>query len=305
MHGTPLRDPSRCLCSALRSVRHQGHKRRSQRGPTAPGGQRMATTTPIVRFTRPNATPVISAGIAGWSGSIGATPGPGEKLIHFVRHAQGFHNIDSAIMKQPAGLDARLTEEGCQQCAALAHKVGDLTPELIVSSPLTRTLQTSALCFGKQLAAGVPLVALESVRETVNYLCDARRPLSAIVGEVHSATGITVDTSGCEHEHDELWLAYERKHGTQAVFGGHRESANLPLLAERARAAFAWLGGRSEREIIIVSHSAFLWNTLNMARVSRGMVPDVVDYAGDRELETWLAARFENTEMRTVLCEFL
>ena len=263
-----------------------------------------AVRAPAVRFFRPSPTSLVNAGVAGWSSAVGSSPGPGAtKVLHFVRHAQGFHNVDAEISKRPEGLDARLTDEGQRQCAVLAAQVGALMPDLIVSSPLTRTMQTTALCFGKQLAAGVPLIALESVRETVNYLCDARRPLSVIVDEVQAA-GVNVDTSGCTHEHDELWAAYERQHGSQQAFGGHRESADLPAIAERARAAFAWLGARPEQEIVVVSHSAFYWNVLNMARVSRGAVPAIVDFGGDFELEGWLTARFENTEMRSVLCEF-
>jgi hypothetical protein len=60
-----------------------------------------------------------------------------------------------------------------RQCERLALNARDLRPEVIVTSPLTRTVQTAALSFAPQLAAGVPLVALEAVRETVNYLCDA------------------------------------------------------------------------------------------------------------------------------------
>ena len=68
----------------------------------------------------------------------------------------------------------------------------------------------------------------------------------------------------------------------------------------------AWLGARPEREIVLVTHSAFLWNTLNMARLGRKQgVSAIVDYGGDRELEGWLAARFENAEMKSVVCEFL
>jgi len=246
--------------------------------------------------------------VASWSSAISPNAGPrdGAKILHLVRHAQGIHNVHPDTMKSPAGLDAPLTEEGLRQCAQLARAVGSVSPDVIITSPLTRTAQTAALCFASQLKVGVPLVALESVRETVNYLCDARRPLSTIVADVQAQGGVVVDISqGCLHEHDELWASYERRHGSQEAFDRHRESADLPALALRAREAFAWLAQRPEREIVVVSHSAFLWNTLNMARVGRaaGVAP-VVDYGGDWELEGWLSARFENAEMRSVLCEF-
>jgi phosphohistidine phosphatase SixA len=101
---------------------------------------------------------------------------PGDKLIHFVRHAQGFHNIDSRPIHEREP-DARLTPEGEAQCAALAADVTHLTPELVVASPLTRTLQTATLVFGAHLrgSSPPPLIACEHARETVNYLCDCRR----------------------------------------------------------------------------------------------------------------------------------
>jgi hypothetical protein len=266
----------------------------------------MPHPTPAVRFSLPP-TATLSTGVASWSGAIGALPtAPRLKLLHLVRHAQGWHNVDpEGVSRVPSGLDARLTPEGERQCAALSAVAAELQPEVIVSSPLMRTLQTAALSFGGQLRAGVPLVALEDCRETVNYLCDSRRPLSVNVAEL-AASGVAVDTAGCPHEHDELWASYERRHGPQEAFAAHRESADLPGLAVRARSAFAWLGARPERELVLVSHSAFFMNTLNMARVGRaaGVAP-LVDFGGDAELERWLCAGFENCEMRSVWCEFL
>ena len=140
----------------------------------------------------------------------------------------------------------------------------------------------------------------------VNYRCDQRRPLSVIVEEA-AKVGVALDTTaGCSDDHDEIWASYERRHGLQEAFTAHRESADLPALAARARSAFAWLAARPEREIAVVSHSAFYWNIFNMARVgaAAGVAP-LVDYGGDFELEAWLSSRFENAEMRSVICEFL
>ena len=101
---------------------------------------------PAIRIIRPTSSSLtLSTAVAGWSGAIGATAPTNCKIIHFVRHAQGYHNVDPGIMKEPAGLDAQLTEEGMRQCAQLAETVKDkLRPELIVTSPLTRTCQTAA-----------------------------------------------------------------------------------------------------------------------------------------------------------------
>ena len=238
-----------------------------------------------------------------WSGATSGAPaalGPTEKLVHFVRHAQGFHNI-SPLKIQQRPHDARLTPEGEAQCAALQAATAALRPALVVASPLTRTLQTATLCFEPQReAAGAPpLTALEGVRETCNFLCDGRRPLSQIRPEFPA-----VDFGGCADDADALWASYEAKYGNQMSYGKHRESADLPALAMRSRRAFAWLGARPEREIVLVSHCAFLQAIFGRIDGRDGRPPCLFDYGGDRDLEAWLAAPFENCEMRSVLLTF-
>ena len=119
---------------------------------------------------------------------------PNQKILHFVRHAEGYHNVDARpIHERP--VDARLTPTGEAQCASLARATVDLRPQLVASSPLTRTLQTSWLAFGSEAAtapgsereaASAPIVALESVRETVNYGCDACRANNATRATPHA-----------------------------------------------------------------------------------------------------------------------
>jgi broad specificity phosphatase PhoE len=71
--------------------------------------------------------------------------------------------------------DAALTPYGIEQCEALALKSSLLSKvDLLVTSPLTRCIQTASIGFPTQQQAGVPFIALESVRETVNFSCDRR-----------------------------------------------------------------------------------------------------------------------------------
>ena len=179
---------------------------------------------------------------------------PNEKILRFVRHAEGHHNVHRDKIKLPFTHDARLTEFGEQQCAQLQRSTAALRPHLVVASPLTRTLQTATLCFDPQrCASGAPLVALEEVRETVNYCCDGRRPLSTIALEFPS-----VDFTSLEHDSDEIWDRYVRTLGPVERHGDVRETGDLPALAARARAAISWLWTRPEKDIIVVSHCAFL-----------------------------------------------
>ena len=110
------------------------------------------------------------------------------KVIHLVRHAQGYHKMDKRpIYERDA--DARLTFKGEHQCKRLRHALtqreeccesaahlerasqraqvgselpGHLQPQLIVSSPLARTIQTASLVFADQIAAGIPIIAHEA-----------------------------------------------------------------------------------------------------------------------------------------------
>ena len=146
------------------------------------GGSLLLSSAATIGVALPAGVPVprpSSRQPSGWSGATATAVaavgpaaivlGPNQKLVHLVRHAQGFHNVsDLKIHLRPH--DARLTPAGEEQCAALCAATAALRPALVVSSPLTRTLQTATLCFGPQLAAleasGAPLTALEDVRET-------------------------------------------------------------------------------------------------------------------------------------------
>jgi len=86
------------------------------------------------------------------------------KVVHFVRHAQGTHNVNCEY-RDLLHLDARLTEKGRDQCRALADRILSTAAssseggesrdaalrsllhgaDLVVASPLTRCLQTAHL----------------------------------------------------------------------------------------------------------------------------------------------------------------
>lgn len=97
-------------------------------------------------------------------------------------------------------------------------------------------------------------------------------------------------------------------------FKEHRESADKPALATRARAALGFLAGREERELALVTHKAFLTHVLNygqptdlQGRELAGRLEaatPLVDYGGDAELAASMRRPFENAELRTVIMRF-
>ena len=236
------------------------------------------------------------------SGATAAAPPPADggprKLLHIVRHAEGFHNTERKHVAERSH-DARLTPNGEAQCAALRAALGELaafsSPSLlVVASPLTRTLQTASLCF-----PGARIVALEEVRETCNFRCDGRRSLELIRPEFPH-----VDFSNCADDDDALWAHYEALHGGADAYRGHRESADLPALAARAARARAWLAARPEPMIVVVTHCAFLQAVLGPRLDGRDGRPPPAFDADDHEVGGWLAAPFANCEMRSVFAEF-
>jgi hypothetical protein len=77
------------------------------------------------------------------------------KVLHFIRHGEGFHNVAGHANPEEylsyEHADAHLTERGWQQAALLQQHIQGLgsawRPQLIVVSPLTRTLETAAGVF--------------------------------------------------------------------------------------------------------------------------------------------------------------
>lgn len=224
-----------------------------------------------------------------WSGALDTHAGPGgQKLLHFVV----LPDEDPVVTRSALGLDAHLSADGHEQCRQLQQLTESLRPELFVTSPLTRTAQTTLLSFGPQIrASGARIIALDELRETVDYRCDARRARAELAAEFPA-----IDFSGCA-DHDPLWSKYERRHD--------RESADAPALAARARRALASLAARPEKEMVVVSHRGFLWNTISMGQPDGKFpqMPLVYDF-GDEGVRRWMCSAFADCEVRSVLADF-
>jgi broad specificity phosphatase PhoE len=201
------------------------------------------------------------------------------KTLYYIRHAQGTHNVLKEY-RDRRHVDARLTDLGKQQCRALASAIQDAVPgsehynllhktDLVVTSPLTRCIQTTLLSLeplltrrnnGENKYERLPILAHESIRETVNYNCDQRRTISEISKDFEQNS---VDFNHIEHDHDPIWEHYQQRLGDDSQYTLHRESAELHKVAHRGRDFFMWLAQRPETHVTICSHAAFsrcLWN---------------------------------------------
>uniref|UniRef100_A0A7S4I535 Uncharacterized protein n=1 Tax=Odontella aurita TaxID=265563 RepID=A0A7S4I535_9STRA len=228
---------------------------------------------------------------------------PSAKIVHLVRHAEGLHNV-SPDHKTPPFLDSPLTPQGIEQCRQLSSRTKDLNVEVVLSSPLTRCLQTAMYSYEAALSPektagdakyGVPLVAQEDWRETVNFLCDARRPTSELRLSFPSA-----DFSCVTSESDPVWGEYETKFGCYKTHTGLRESNDGVSLERRVRAAWAAVADRPEMNVAVVSHSAIF---MHMFTPYHDELKGVVTYEDDDVRELMTAEGFGNCEMRTVAFE--
>ena len=95
-------------------------------------------------------------------------------FIHLIRHGQSTFNAAWERDKvDPMIIDAPLTERGKEQAADLPDKVANLGVEAVLSSPLTRALQTAD---GLAQALNVPLHVDALHREFMWSSCDIGRP---------------------------------------------------------------------------------------------------------------------------------
>ncbi|MFS7949287.1 putative histidine phosphatase superfamily, clade-1 [Helianthus anomalus] len=199
------------------------------------------------------------------------------KTIHLVRHAQGVHNVagenDLTAFLSEELFDAHLTPHGWKQVDNLrkhVHASGLFKNiELVVVSPLLRTMQTAVGAFGGEATAfGIdvlPLmaentgnsnrpafsslncprfIAMELCREDTGINpCDRRRSISE-----YKPMFPAIDFSLIETDRDVWWSPKTREKPEDVVARGLK--------------FMKWLLTREEKEIAVVSHGGFLFHTL-------------------------------------------
>ncbi|KAI4337568.1 hypothetical protein L6164_015966 [Bauhinia variegata] len=200
------------------------------------------------------------------------------KTLYLVRHAQGVHNVageknHDAYMSYDF-FDAQLTPLGWKQVDNLREHVKasgvSKRIELVIASPLLRTMQTAVGVFGGEtyndgintpplIKENVgdsgrpaisslncpPFIAVELCREHLGvHPCDKRRSISE-----YQDMFPAIDFSLIESDDDILWTPDTREKNED--------------VAARGLKFLKWLWTRKEKEIAIVTHSGFLFHTLS------------------------------------------
>ncbi|XP_076949419.1 phosphoglycerate mutase-like protein 1 [Bidens hawaiensis] len=239
------------------------------------------------------------------SANEGLYPLHHSKTIHLVRHAQGVHNVagekdHSAYMSEEL-FDAHLTPLGWEQVDNLrkhVHASGLFKNiELVIVSPLLRTMQTAVGAFGGEAPVnGIdvpplmventgssnrpaisslncpPFVAMELCREHLGvHPCDRRRSISE-----YKPMFPAIDFCLIENDKDVLWTPDIREKDED--------------LAARGGKFMKWLLTRKEKEIAVVTHSGFLYHTLGA-------------YGDDCHptLKQEMSKHFKNCELRSMV----
>mmetsp|Transcript_39350 Transcript_39350/g.93078 ORF Transcript_39350/g.93078 Transcript_39350/m.93078 type:complete len:250 (-) Transcript_39350:179-928(-) len=174
------------------------------------------------------------------------------KTVCFIRHGQAMHNIPYEQGKRDEAikiLDPHLTDLGREQAKSMQENPlllealgGDDCSgvELVVVSPLSRTIQTALLGLEKWLAAkeGRKLMLMPDLQETGEVACDTGSPVETIK-ESFKAQAHLLDFS-CMRD------------GWELKEGPNKDTAEA-IKARLARFT-SWLASRPERSVVVVAH---------------------------------------------------
>ena len=168
-----------------------------------------------------------------------------KKKIYWIRHGESLSNVSDLNHNI---IDPDLTSNGMKQCEELKKKIqfDNLYNqiELIVVSPLTRSLETSKNIFDK-LIFKTKFICLEEIREHIDKPCHKRKKKNILIKKYKF-----IDFSNLEHENDFL---YENFNGL--------ETKNEVI--NRCIKFIRWLKNRREKNIFVVTHGNFLYPMFN------------------------------------------
>ncbi|KAI4101148.1 MAG: hypothetical protein L6R37_005070 [Teloschistes peruensis] len=215
------------------------------------------------------------------------------KYLTLIRHGQAYHNSTGDHNL----LDPVLTPLGVKQCQKLNNsfllphdKTGASIndgppasssntlppPTLLVSSPLTRTLQTTLISFHDLLKAypTMKIITLAELQETANLPCDTGRSIDVLKQEFTGKGHLgPVELGLCQDQSESAIVILTNEKGAAEGVVNRIAWENLDpefpskdgrwageqkLLKERARLARKWLYSREEEHVVAVLHGGFL-----------------------------------------------
>ena len=164
------------------------------------------------------------------------------KILHLVRHGHSLHNelfhkMGTQAFRIAATIDSPLTQEGHLQSIELGQSWEMKKEiELVLVSPLTRTLETCMNIFGD---TEIPIISHEFLREYPigEDTCNKRSSLTLLKNRFPNIE-FQLDV-----DQDTLWKEDYRE--------------NMIELEQRLEKMITYLQSRPEKNIAIVGHSSF------------------------------------------------
>ncbi|KND02153.1 uncharacterized protein SPPG_02645 [Spizellomyces punctatus DAOM BR117] len=190
------------------------------------------------------------------------------KVLLLQRHGQGIHNAaeekygkiawDDYYSRLPEYFDAPLTPLGISQLHGntdlIKGELGDglPLPSLILSSPLSRCLNTTRLIWGSLVEGYHPRV-LEDLRESYGeHTCDKRRSRTELEG-----LWPEFDFSGLVSDEDTLWKPDEREEDQHVDERVQRVFDGIFMDREHLFVGIVCHGGIIEASLRVTGHRAF------------------------------------------------
>ncbi|PHH55370.1 hypothetical protein CFIMG_001052RA [Ceratocystis fimbriata CBS 114723] len=171
-------------------------------------------------------------------------------FLHFVRHAQGEHNLSR---EAESIHDPKLTELGHSQCASL-QSVFPLHNQVthLIASPLQRTIQTCLAGFQPASNRGLKVLLLPKLQEVGPWACDTGSEPEIIARDYKGL----VDVSRVEKD-------WNDKLGDESIYKAvvsRIESRAVGARRELQAVARQWEMENQGRDahVVVVSHGAFL-----------------------------------------------
>lgn len=166
-----------------------------------------------------------------------------ERTILCIRHGEStFNAAYAADGVDPLLFDAPLTERGQEQVAAARVTLRDRSIDLVLTSPLTRAIQTTLGLFADHPSR--PSIMVEPLhRERLESSCDQGR----------SPADLKAAFPGIAFDH--LPATWWHAEGETDARGIHIEP--VEVLLARMEAFISLLKGRAETTIAVVGHGTF------------------------------------------------
>ena len=167
----------------------------------------------------------------------------GKKTIYWVRHGESLSNISETNHKI---IDPSLTQKGIIQCETLKKKLESnkiiANIDLIIVSPLNRTLETYYNIIDNKLQNDILTISLDEIREFIDKPCHKREPIDKKKKKYKYKF---VNFDKIKNNHDYMYW----------VFNGFEPKNNI---ITRCKWFINWLKTRKEKNIMVITHGNFL-----------------------------------------------